>query len=74
MKAYCTHCGAPVDWVDGATTARLLKVTEGRVRQLVKAGRFPGAVKYQPPGRERAFWKIPLASVAAMMEQRRDHE
>ena len=71
MPAYCTHCGAPVDWVNGATAAQLLGVTEGRVRQLLVAGRFPNAVKYKPPGREAAFWKIPLTDVAAYSLARR---
>jgi hypothetical protein len=70
MLAHCPMCGGEVDWVNSATAARILGVGESRVRELLRQHRFPGAVLYKPPTRDSAFWKIPLAAVAALLEAR----
>lgn len=68
--APCDRCGSAVDWVDTPVAASILKVSEVRVRQLLKEGRFPGADRVQPR-RGNAFWKIPLVSLVAYQESRR---
>jgi hypothetical protein len=70
--AYCSRCGAETDWVSSVQTARILKVSEARVRQLITEGRLQGAVKYMPPDGTPWFWKIPLESVAALLETRQN--
>jgi len=68
--AYCPACGSDVDWITVSRAARALGVSERRVRQLVEAGRFPGAHKYDPPYGEPAFWQIPVPSLQAFLESR----
>lgn len=68
----CPTCGSEVDWVTAATAAKLLGVSDSRVRQLIAADRLPGAVKFVPTGGLPPLWKIPVASVAALARVRRD--
>lgn len=70
MAANCEWCGAEVDWITVPKAAAVLQVSDRRIRQLLKDGRFPGAVKFRPP-HDVPFWKIPLASVAAFHNTRR---
>jgi MarR-like DNA-binding transcriptional regulator SgrR of sgrS sRNA len=72
VSAFCPTCGAPVDWVTATRAARILGVSERHVRSLLKDQRFPGAVKYDPQDGTGAFWKIPVASVAARIQMRHE--
>jgi hypothetical protein len=58
--------------VSAARAAQILDVTEAYVRKLIADGRLPGSALYKPPGRARAFWKIPLDSLAAHIESRKN--
>jgi len=69
----CPTCGGEVDWVTAATAAKLLGVSDSRVRQLIHADRLPGTVKFVPTGGLPPLWKIPIASVAALAQIRRDN-
>lgn len=68
----CPLCGGEVDWVTVQSAARLLRVTPGRIRQLLLEGRFPGAVKYHPGAGIAALWKIPVPAVVALIEFRKE--
>jgi hypothetical protein len=71
MYTTCDRCGSAVDWVDTPVAASVLGVSERRVRELLKEGRFPGAERGRPR-RGTSFWKIPLASLVAYQESRRN--
>lgn len=68
-QAFCGTCGQPVTWVSAMRAAYILGLSERRVRQLLAAGRLPGAVK--SPGQGNAPWQVPLTSLAALIESRR---
>lgn len=68
----CPVCGHDVDWVTVTQAAQLLDVSPARVRQFIARGRLPGAVKYRPGGGISPLWKLPIASVVALKQARRD--
>lgn len=51
--------------------AEILHVNSSRVSQLIKAGRLPGSFKFQPSSNMKAFWKIPIDSLTALVNSRR---
>jgi excisionase family DNA binding protein len=72
----CARACTPLSWSavgeDYYTTgeaARILKVTEARVRQMLGAGEMEGS---RDPGSDR--WRIPQHAVHARLEQRRPPE
>lgn len=67
----CPICGQDVDWITAAAASQLLGVTPARVRQFISEGRLPGSVKYRPGGGLAPLWKVPIASVIALVEARR---
>jgi hypothetical protein len=68
--AFCERCGAPIEWMTATRLASVALVQPQRIRQLIKAGRFPGAVKVKPAGAANAFWRIPIAEAEAYLEAR----
>ena len=68
----CPICGGDVDWLTASAAADLLGVTPARIRQFIAKGRLPGAVKFRPGGGIAPLWKIPVQSVIALLEARRN--
>ena len=71
-SVFCSHCGQAVDWLETTRVSKILDVSARSVVRLIAEGRLPGAVKYKPPGREPAFWKIPVSTVINFMRARGD--
>ena len=46
------------EYVSGFEASQILNVNESRIRQIIGAGRFPGAFKFADT------WLIPLSAVA----------
>jgi len=65
-------CLAEVDWVTAVQAGRLLGVSSYRVRQMIKEGRYPGAVLFRPGQGMQPFWKIPVKEVLAVVAARRE--
>ena len=69
-QAFCPMCDAAVPWTTALRAAKILGVQKARVIQLIQEGRLPGAAKAPASEGMQAFYKIPLASVAALLESR----
>ncbi len=66
----CPLCGNDVDWVTVNAVAQLLGIGEARVRQMLAAGDFPGAMLHKPGAGIARLWKVPVQSVIALKEAR----
>lgn len=67
----CPTCGQDVDWITVGAAAKLLDISEVRVKQLIAAGSFPGSAK-TTAGVTAAFWKLPIRSVIAYKKAREE--
>ncbi len=64
----CPYCGNEIDWLSTTVAARLLGKTDSRIRQMVRAGRFPGAVRIEGIHKS-GMWKIPASAVLPLLKE-----
>lgn len=70
----CPLCQSDVDWVTVKAAASVLGVSDIRVRQFIAEGRLPGAVKFTPGGGIQPLWKVPISSVIALDNARKEQQ
>lgn len=66
----CPLCQQPVDWITVDNAAKILGVTDIRVRQMNKQGAFPNARKIAPGSPIAPLWLLPIGDVIALKEAR----
>lgn len=70
----CPLCGQDVNWVTLNQAAQILDVSPTRVQQFIKQGRLPNAQKHVPKFGMQPLWKIPIDSLMALVNSRRQEQ